>query len=496
MEQPLKAAVIGAGMSGLFLGYHLKQAGYDFTIYEKRAAVGGTWDANTYPGLHVDVLTRNYEFPFARSFHWTKRYAPGSEVRQYLADFARTQGLLDHAIFETEVISGVWEDDRWTITLSDGTSDRVDVLVSATGFLRMPSLPKVPGVESFGGKQFHSSQWDHSIDLHRKGQRFAVVGTGSSGVQITTALGEMGHDVTQFIRSPQWMQVKENPPYAWWEKLVLRVPALARRYDQKMAELRVRTDGNETWRLVPGPDREEMNRRFRAMLEREIPDPELRAKFTPRETLGVKRIAKTPSYYRVVQQDNVTPVFGGIREVVVDGIVDEHGVKHELDVIVWATGFDAHAYMRPMSVTGVGGLTIEEAWSGGVEAFKAIGVPHFPNFFLLCGPFAPVNSISIPTTLAHEVDYLMRLLREVERHRQAYAPTEAATRDFLDEVRAALPGTTYSEGNNWYSQTVGTPVIWPFTRQKHIDQYAELRLSDFEAYPLAASEDGDRRRVS
>jgi cation diffusion facilitator CzcD-associated flavoprotein CzcO len=496
MKQPLKVAVIGAGMSGLFLGYHLQKAGYDFTIYEKRDAVGGTWDTNTYPGLHVDVLTRNYEFPFARSFHWSKRYAPGGEVRHYLADFAKKQGLLEHTVFATEVTGGVWEDGGWTITLSDGTTDRVDVLVSATGFLRMPSRPRVLGVETFAGRQFHSSQWDHSIDLEAPGLRFGVVGTGSSGVQVTTALGEMGHDVTHFIRTPQWMQVKENPRYTRWERLQMRVPALARRYDRRMAEQRVKTDGNETWRLVPGPDREEMERRFLDVLEREIPDPELRAKFTPTEPLGVKRIAKTPNYYRVVQQDNVTPLFGGIAEVVPQGIVDEHGALHELDVIVWATGFDAHAYMRPMNLVGADGLTIEEAWSGGVEAFKAIGVPHFPNFFLLCGPFAPVNSITIPTTLAHEVGYLMRLFSEVERNRHAYAPTEVATKEFLDEVREALPDTTYSLGANWYSQTVGTPVIWPFTRQKHIDQYATLRMSDFDAYPMTPVNDDSRDPVS
>ncbi|MDT9592159.1 NAD(P)/FAD-dependent oxidoreductase [Nocardioides zeae] len=480
--KPLKVAVVGAGMSGLFIGYHLKRAGHDLTIYEKRSAVGGTWDANTYPGLHVDVLTRNYEFPFARSHHWSKRYAPGSEVRTYLHDFARDQGLLPHVRFGVEVTSATWQDGAWAITTSDGRSDVVDVVVAATGFLRVPRRPAVPGAESFAGRSFHSSEWDHSLDLDDRSVRYAVVGTGSSGVQITTALGERGLDVTQFVRSPQWMQVKPNPRYTVWEKLVMRIPPLARRYDRKMAELRVRTDGNETWRLVPGPDREEMNRRFRDMLRTEIPDPELRARFTPEETLGVKRIAKTPNYYRVVQQPNVTPVFSGITQIEPTGLVDDDGVLHEVDVIVWATGFDAHAYMRPMNVIGPGGTTIDEAWSAGVSAYKGVAVTGFPNLFLLCGPFAPVNSISIPTTLAHEVGYLMQLLEKIESTGAGYAPTAEATEEFLAEVRAALPGTTYSEGDNWYSQTVGTPIIWPFTRQKHIDQYAELRMDDFEVF--------------
>lgn len=487
MKPPLKVAVVGAGMSGVFLGYHLKKAGLEFTVYEKRAAAGGTWDANSYPGLHVDVLTRNYEFPFARSFHWSKRYAPGSEVRWYLANFAKAQGLLPHIRFGTEVTSAVWDDGAWTIALSDGTADVVDIVVAATGFLRAARRPDVPGIDTFTGKSFHSSEWDHSIDLADPSIRYGVVGTGSSGIQIVAELGRTGHHVTHFIRSPQWMQVKDNPRYTLREKIVMRVPALARRYDQQMAAVRIKTDGNETWRLVPGPDREEMNRRFATMLEDEIPDPELRAQFTPAGPPGVKRIPKTPDYYRVVQQPNVHPVFGGITRVEPAGIIAGDGTRHELDVIVWATGFDAHAYMRPMAVTGPEGLTLDEAWRDGVTAFRAIGVPGFPNFFLLCGPFAPVNSLSIPTTLAHETGYLMRLFDRIAQSGHGYAPSAEATKEFLDEIVAALPGTTYSEGENWYSQRVGVPIIWPFTRAQHEAQYADLTMSDFDAYPLASA---------
>jgi cation diffusion facilitator CzcD-associated flavoprotein CzcO len=481
-------------MSGLFMGYHLKQAGLSFTIFEKRGAAGGTWDTNTYPGLHVDVLTRNYEFPFARSLHWSKRYAPGEEVRWYLANFARAQGLLPHIEFGVEATSATWDAGAWTVSLSDGSSRVFDIVVAATGFLRVPRIPPVPGMETFAGRQFHSSQWDKSVDLKDKTIRYGVVGTGSSGVQIVSELGRTGHQVTQFIRTPQWMQVKPNPHYTRREKLILRIPALARRYDAKQAAIRVVTDGNETWRLVPGPDRELMNRRFAKMLEDEISDPELRAKFTPDEPPGVKRIAKTPDYYQVVQQPNVHPVFGGITRVEPGGIVDADGNRHELDVIVWATGFDAHAYMRPMQVTGPDGLTLDQAWKDGVTAFRAIGVPGFPNFFLLCGPFAPIQSLTIPTTLAHEVGYLKQLLAQVAATGKGYAPTAEATAKFVEQVRTALPGTTYSEGANWYSQTVGVPIIWPFTRAEHEAQYAELQLSDFDAYPLAAAEARDSVR--
>lgn len=486
MKRPLRVAVIGAGLSGIFAGFKLDAAGLDFTIFEKRARAGGTWDTNTYPGLSVDTLTRSYEFPFARSYHWSRRYAPGSEVRAYFHKLAETPALRRHIRFNTEVSSAVWRDGAWILTLADGETDAFDIVLLATGFLRVPSVPNIEGMDTFKGRSFHSSQWDESIDLTDQTLRFGIVGTGSSGVQITTAMGTLGNETTQFIRHPQWMQVSENPPYTFWERLQMRVPVLSKRYDKRMSARRASMNGNETWRLVPGPDREEMKARFLKMLEDEIPDPELRAKFTPTEPLGVKRIAKTPNYYRVVQQPNVHPVFAGIQRVEPDGVLDSDGNFHPLDVLVWATGFDAHAYMRPMEVIGPEGLSLDDAWKNGVEAYCAIGVPRFPNLFLALGPFAPVNSIPPTAALEDEMSYLLRLFDEIARTERGYAPTREATDRFLRWVSEALPLTTYSEGENWYSQKVGVPIIWPFTKAVHTEQYANLDMNDFDSYPLAS----------
>lgn len=480
----LKVAVIGAGMSGLFMGHYLREAGANFTIYEKRDGAGGTWHANTYPGLHVDTITRSYEFPFARSNKWSKRYAPGSEVREYLGTFPERDGLTPYIRYNTEVVGAEYSEHGWTVTLADGTSSLYDIVVAASGFLRVPKRPRVTGSDSFEGPSFHSSEWDHGIDYAT--QRVGVIGTGSSGVQITTALGEQGVQVTQFIRTPQWMMVKPNPAITPVEKILLRVPFLASYWDKRVKTLRAKTEGGETWRLEPGPEREEMNGRFQQMLVDNIPDPELRRKFTPDEPPGVKRIAKTTNYYQIAQQDNVHLVFDGIERVEPNGIVDSHGDFHELDVLIWATGFDAHSYARPINVQGLQGITLDEAWSEGVTSYRGIAVPGFPNFFMLNGPFAPVQSVAIPLCLVDEVGYLMRLFETIVRSRKAYAPTAEATEDFLSEIREALPNTTFSQGDNWYSQKVGTPIIWPFTRQAHTDQFIDLHLEDYDAYPLAS----------
>ncbi|BCB89844.1 hypothetical protein Psuf_071570 [Phytohabitans suffuscus] len=275
----MKVAIIGAGMSGLFLGYHLDRAGIAYTIYEKRPAAGGTWHDNTYPGLHVDVITRSYEFPFARKTWWSRRYAPGTEIRRYLVGFADEAGITPRIRFDTEVTSATYRDGRWDVTDAGGTTETYDVVVAATGFLRVPRLPRLPGMDSFAGTAFHSSAWDHSVPL--AGKRIGVVGTGSSGIQIVSEMGNRGHQVRHFVRTPQWIIVKPNPRISMVERLLLRVPALVRYWDWRMSRLRLKTDGTETWRLVPGTDRETMTEQFHRVLREQIPDERLRAKLTP-----------------------------------------------------------------------------------------------------------------------------------------------------------------------------------------------------------------------
>jgi cation diffusion facilitator CzcD-associated flavoprotein CzcO len=485
--RPLEIAIIGAGMSGLYMGYRLKSVGIPFTIYEKAGEVGGTWRDNTYPGLHVDVATRSYEFPFARSRTWSRRYAPGTEIRDYLRKLSVNLDLVRHVVFNTEITDAVYADGGWTLTTSAGESRRVDVIYCGTGFLRVPSIPDIPGRDTFTGSSFHSSRWDHSVDL--TGKRVGVIGTGSSGLQIVTELGKRGHDVTHFCRTPQWIQVKENPRIGWIERVLLGVPALGRYWDQQMAKLKVKTDGSENWRLRPGPEREEMTRRFLATMEAEVPDPALRAKLTPSYQLGCKRVPKSPDYYRVIQQPNVRMFFGPVTRVEPAGVVDGDGTLHELDVIVYATGFDSHAYMRPMNVTGVGGVTVNDLWREQVYAYRAVALPSMPNFFLLSGPFAPVNSIAIPGSLNDEVGYLLKILDAIQRDRVAFAPTAEVTAKFVAEVADAAALTTYASCDNWYRDRGGAPVLWPWTRAEHAEQYRVFDPDEFDVYPLSERDD-------
>jgi cation diffusion facilitator CzcD-associated flavoprotein CzcO len=178
-------------------------------------------------------------------------------------------------------------------------------------------------------------------------------------------------------------------------------------------------------------------------------------------------------------------VFGPVTRIEPAGIADGQGTLHELDVIVFATGFDSHAYMRPMNVTGAGGVTVSDLWREHVFSYRGVALPSMPNLFLLSGPFAPVNSIAIPGSLHDEAGYLLKLLDLIQRDRIALAPTAEVTAKFVAEVADAAALTTYALCDNWYRDQGGAPILWPWTRARHAEQYQDFDPGDFDTYPLS-----------
>src|SRR5262245_19466637 len=185
-DREFRVVVAGAGVSGLFMAETLKRARIDFTVYEKAAEVGGTWRDNTFPGLFVDVLSRQYEFPFQPNYGWSRKYAPAEEIFAYVKKVARDRGLHQFIRFNEEITAARFTDGRWRVETAAGRVDAADVLVCATGFLHRPRFPEISGRDSFLGPSFHSAHWDHSVPYD--GKRWGVIGSGASGVQITEAL--------------------------------------------------------------------------------------------------------------------------------------------------------------------------------------------------------------------------------------------------------------------------------------------------------------------
>jgi cation diffusion facilitator CzcD-associated flavoprotein CzcO len=474
-----RVAIVGAGMSGLCMGIKLKRAGiHGFTIYEKAEAVGGTWRDNTYPGLCCDVPSRFYQYSFELNPNWTQVFAPGPEIWGYFERVADRYGLREHLRLGKEVVSARFEDGRWSIRTRDGEEDTADFVVSACGVLHHPRVPEIEGLESFAGSAFHSARWDHDVEL--SGKRIAVVGAGSTGVQIVTDLADSAGRLLHFQRTPQWILPAPNRHYAKWERaLQRRFPRLGR-FEYRLTEWAL---GHTFSRAViqPGWQRRLISWICRMNL-RTVRDAELRRRLTPDYQPMCKRLVVSSGFYGAMQRPNVELVSEAIERVEPAGIVSGDGRLHEVDVIVFATGFDAHAYMRPMEVVGEDGLDLEDAWREGPRAHRTVAIAGFPNFFLLMGPHSPVGNYSLVAIAEAQADFAMRWIRMWREGRLSrVAPTEAAMTRFNEEMRGAMPDTVWTTGcDSWYLGKDGRPEVWPWSPERHRAMLRDPDPAEFE----------------
>jgi cation diffusion facilitator CzcD-associated flavoprotein CzcO len=477
-------AIIGAGMSGICMAIKLLDAGIDaFTIFEKADDVGGTWRDNTYPGLHCDVPSRYYTYSFAPNPEWSRLMPPGSEIQDYLRRTVDERGLRQHLRFGTDVSSVRHRDGRWVVTTQAGETS-FHVVVTATGVLRVPRLPDIAGLDTFAGPTFHSSRWDHSVSLSDK--RIGLIGTGSTGVQITAALGGSVRALSVFQRTAQWICPWPN----------LRYKRLSRALMRRWPWLTV--PGYRFWgwfiRMTFGraPIRPGLARTFyqtlcRVNLRVSVREPSLRGKLTPPDQPMCKRMVFSSSYYKSVQKPAVEVITEAIDRVEPRGVVTADGTLHEVDLLVLATGFDARAYTRPMEVVGVDGLSLDEAWADGPKAYRSVAVPGFPNFFMLMGPHSPIGNQSLVPIAEDQADYALWWIKQMNDGRVvSAAPTEAATKEYNEDMKAAMPQTIWVTGcSSWYLGADGLPELFPWTPERHsaLLKYPDTR--DFEVRTTA-----------
>jgi cation diffusion facilitator CzcD-associated flavoprotein CzcO len=472
-------------MGGLAAAEKLRRYGFRPKILEKAQEVGGTWRDNRYPGLYVDIPVGLYQMIFAPKYDWSHAYAPGPEIQEYLVRVADDQGLRGDITFGVEVTSAEWADGHWVLTARHGETWTADAVVAATGFLHRKRQPRIEGMESFTGQWFHSSQWPDDLDV--TGKRVAVVGSGSSGIQMVCALSEMDCQVVQYVRTPQWIETIDNPSSRAMARLLGR---LSRRLGIRLTNRLTRGIRQDPrlldprWKLEPGAMRDAAQQALREDLDA-IADPELRAALTPDFPPGCKRIPKSPWYYQAVQKSNVRVVRAGVERIGPEGIIGHDGSVQSFDVIVYATGFDTHAYVRPMKVTGLGGLSLDDMWGDDdVFSYRGVAVPNLPNFFILNGPFSPVNNVTIPRTLDDEVGWICEVLCAAWEESAALAPSAALTEAYVDWIAEAIPRTVWAEGcQNWYQGSGRIPVIWPWYDQEQTEMFRDLRIDSLDRVP-------------
>ncbi len=441
----------------------LVRAGYpDVTIFERGDRVGGVWAHNTYPGAACDVPSHLYEFSFEPNPRWSRRYAPQAEIQEYMETVARRHGVLDRVRTNAEVTHAQWDEQRakWQLQTTAGPFE-ADVLVAACGQLSIPKKAAIKGLESFPGPVFHTAEWDHDVDL--TGKRVAVVGTGCSAIQTVPAIQPLAAQIDVYQRSPGWTFPKMDFEYSERAKrLFERFPVLQRL--DRLATFAFMDIGaaamtSQRWLLAP------FRAAGRRQIEKAIKDSDLRAKVTPADEIGCKRIMLTDEWYPTLEKPNVELVAERIEEVTPTGIKSADGTERPADVIVLATGFESHAFVAPMEVIGAAGRVLAEEWDPVARAYLGLSVPGFPNMFLLYGPNTNGGTGSAIYVLEAGIAHIIAALDALRRTDSDRIEVRRERADAFDrELRSALAGTVWHTGcTSWYVDENGNdPNQWPW----------------------------------
>jgi len=476
----LDVAVVGAGMSGLLMGIRLKEAGIDnFRIYEKASSIGGTWRENRYPGLSCDVPSFFYSYSFEPKLDWTHRFSPGPEIRAYFEDVADKYDIRRFISFEDPIVSARYGHGGWSIQTGQGEHVCADVLIAATGPLHHKNYPPIPGIEDFAGAAFHSADWDDSAEL--KGRRIGVIGNGSTGVQMMTPLSEVASRLTMFQRTAQWIYPVGNVRYTEEQRArKKRFPILAwltRQFFKYSFEL------SSAAVVKPGRLRRNLSKGCKGYLNT-IADPELRRELTPDYEPGCKRLVLSRDFYKTMQKENVDLVTDEIDHIESKGVVTADGTLHELDVLVFATGFRAHQWGVDQ-VIGADGLNLKEAWAQGTRTYRSITIPSFPNFFMMCGPNSPIGNISVIDVSETQATYIIRCLQKLSRDPgKALVPKRSAMKEFHKHLLEAMADTVWVTGcNSWYLDEDGVPTLWPWSARRFHKEMRRPRFADYDLVP-------------
>jgi cation diffusion facilitator CzcD-associated flavoprotein CzcO len=483
-----KVIIIGSGVGGILMGIKLLQRGWrDFVILEKARTLGGTWRDNVYPGVACDVPAHVYVYSFAPNPWWKTRYAKGASIWKYYHDVAKRFGVLPHIRYGKEVDRARFDGARWTVTTKDGESLEADIVIGATGRLHHPKTPDIPGAERFAGPRFHTARWDRSVSL--KGKRVGLIGAGSSAVQmLSNVVGEVGR-ITLFQRTPQWVFPVEDTPIPLWKRLAFRlVPGLAQRNYETMLR-----ESNERGKLAfEDPSARAARDAMCTDALARIRDPELRAKLTPNYAVGCKRLVMSNKWYEAVQQPNVEVVTTGIDHIEPKGVVTADGRLREFDILVFATGFDAHAYIRPIQLQGEGGVTLNDVWSDLPLTYRSVAIPHMPNFFMVNGPSSPGGSASIVGIIETQAAYLFQLFEHIVAKGVTVAPRAEVAEAWLATVRERARGSVWATGGcqSWYLDHTGTPAYDAISLPELQKSLERPILDDFVVRPIGETAQG------
>ncbi len=479
--------IIGTGFGGLCMAIQLKKAGMDnFVLLEKASGVGGTWRDNTYPGAACDVQSHLYSYSFEPKHDWSRKFSGQQEIRGYMEECVEKYGLQSHLRFNKEVVKASYDESthRWSIETADGETQQANVLVTATGQLNQPAYPSIKGMENFKGKVFHSARWDHSYDL--SGKAVAVIGTGASAIQFVPEIVPKVKNLKLFQRSGAWVVPKADRAFNAWEQwLFKKLPVHDRLYRSLIYWK------NESRALAFtrfGAVLELLSLQARWEAKRKVRDPEKRKNLIPDYKIGCKRILISNDWYPAIDKDNLDLITDNIERIEENAVVTSDGQRHEVDAIIYGTGFKATQFLSPMTITGREGQALNDAWQDGAEAYKGICVSGFPNMFMLYGPNTNLGHNSIVYMLESQVSYIIDCLQTLQRKEAgAMNVRTERQRSYVDALQARLEGTVWDSGcTSWYRDENGKNTInWPGFTFVYRHATRAVNPKDFDFLPTS-----------
>lgn len=489
--QQYDAVIVGAGFGGIGAAIQLGRLGYNnILIVDREADLGGTWRVNHYPGLSVDQPSTTYSYWFEPNPYWSRLFAPGNEVRAYAEHVADKYDVRRFMRFNTCVDGAQWDEESqlWRVALAGGETLTAQFLIAATGFLCQPKIPDIPGIDTFAGRIIHTATWDHEYSM--AGRRAAVIGTGSTGIQVIPQLAKEVAELTVYQRTPILVTPKSDvvfPPVV--QRMFARVPftqRIVRWFTDNVTDLMMVLT---MWRY----------RRFKFLNKamaaqsalhrlRSVRDRDLARKMRPDFDFGCKRPSISNDYYPTFTQPHVHLETAGIERIEPDGIVANDGTKRDIDTLVLATGYDVWEGNLPaIEVIGRGGRNLGKWWrETRFQAYQGITVPQFPNFLTMASPFAWVG-LSWFNTVEYQMRHMNRLFGELQRRQAStFEVTEEANARFYERMMGLLDSSVFHLGNcatsnsYWFNHNTGeAPLFRPTSVRSAVKEQDHFPLSDY-----------------
>lgn len=498
----ITVTIIGAGFSGLLAAIQMNRLGLKWRIIERQSGLGGTWWLNNYLEARVDVTSFLYQYKFELGYPWKSFYATQAELQDYVAYIVDKHNLRERITLDTKVTKAVWQEDRksWQMEIEgpDGTTEAFDstFIVSASGQFSTPKLPHIEGIESYQGKMFHSTEWDHDYDL--QGKHVAIIGTGSTGSQMTRGIAEHASHLTVYQRTPNWLikmpRYRDNVPHGL-QWLMDNMPGYKNWYvfGEHISQLRMdgMNDVDEDWRAKGGLINER-NDQLRELLKGYIfkavkGDEELYEKLVPSYAPLARRPVVDNDWYKTLTLEHVDLAAGGIQRFTETGIVSKDGVERTHDAVVLTSGFAVERFLWPVDYIGREGATLEKLWEkDGPRAYKTAMLPGFPNFVMMYGPNSGLVGGSYHSWVELYSQYYCRVITETieqgarsfELKREAY---DAFNEELDDKERSWVYHVENGGGGYYMNEHGRSSVRLPW---KLPEFFEKLREPDFNDYSI------------